>query len=618
MISGRRGALLHPVVVACLAPILLVQTARAGAFLFASDGNDVDVIAHPVGYTGSGGKLDVTVCVDPGSPNADEMLLSLDNVVERFNELQPQTGNLASGTNNNVPNGRIDFESVLLHEVGHCIGLAHVNLASESGLTGDDRNYTKSTDGGDGYDLDRGADLVRGSLDDMRGNDENLHWFRKLDNNPFDIAAVVDTTTYSRDLADLPAGHGFAANGDRAVAIALGVPGTEAVMQQGTFTDEAQRELAHDDVATLRLAMSGLDEREGGGDDYTLNLISLGKAASCDLIIAFDDQQTDFAQCDVFGAYASFPDHVRIVNPRIYFNDQYSWFFNDQPATGCGSGQIEVGEDCDDGNPFDGDGCSSTCTIEPGFVCTGDPSSCTAICGDGLVLGNETCDDGGHVDGDCCGASCQLEPPGSPCADDLNECTADQCDAQGSCVHLPLSIACDDLDVCTTFSWCIEGACTGFNPIDCDDGLFCNGPETCDAIAGCQPGSLDLDDGVACTVDGCDEEGDEITHLPDPLACDDGDACTADACDQIDGCSNTPIVGPDPDGDGIPEVCDNCPGFFNPGQQDADGNGTGDSCEGPPIPAAGPVLQRLLMAVLLISGAVAFRWQSSRPRSRQP
>lgn len=37
--------------------------------------------------------------------------------------------------------------------------------------------------------------------------------------------------------------------------------------------------------------------------------------------------------------------------------------------------------------------------------------------------------------------------------------------------------------------------------------------------------------------------------------------------------------GPDGDGDGVPEACDNCPGVFNPSQSDANGNGQGDACD---------------------------------------
>jgi len=44
--------------------------------------------------------------------------------------------------------------------------------------------------------------------------------------------------------------------------------------------------------------------------------------------------------------------------------------------SGCGDGVVDASEGCDDGNYLNGDGCSSTCRIEPCWVCTGQPSSC--------------------------------------------------------------------------------------------------------------------------------------------------------------------------------------------------------------------------------------------------
>eukprot|EP01025_Chloroclados_australasicus_P007283 TRINITY_DN1232_c0_g1_i2.p1 TRINITY_DN1232_c0_g1~~TRINITY_DN1232_c0_g1_i2.p1 ORF type:complete len:464 (-),score=67.58 TRINITY_DN1232_c0_g1_i2:417-1808(-) len=35
----------------------------------------------------------------------------------------------------------------------------------------------------------------------------------------------------------------------------------------------------------------------------------------------------------------------------------------------CGNGEIELLEECDDGNTVSGDGCSSTCKVEPGYIC---------------------------------------------------------------------------------------------------------------------------------------------------------------------------------------------------------------------------------------------------------
>jgi len=53
----------------------------------------------------------------------------------------------------------------------------------------------------------------------------------------------------------------------------------------------------------------------------------------------------------------------------------------DCPCSNCPDGSVdtEEGEECDDGNGSDGDGCSSNCVVEDGYICTGEPSSCTPI-----------------------------------------------------------------------------------------------------------------------------------------------------------------------------------------------------------------------------------------------
>jgi len=84
----------------------------------------------------------------------------------------------------------------------------------------------------------------------------------------------------------------------------------------------------------------------------------------------------------------------------------------------------------------------------------------------------------------------------------------------------------------------------------CDDGVFCNGAETCGGAAGCQPGTPpSCDDGNPCTTDACDATlGCTHTPLPGcppcttPADCNDGNACTTDACN-AGSCANTPIPG---------------------------------------------------------------------------
>jgi len=75
------------------------------------------------------------------------------------------------------------------------------------------------------------------------------------------------------------------------------------------------------------------------------------------------------------------------------------------PTSECGNGVVEPGEQCDDGNTTDGDGCSATCQTE---------TTPAAVCGNGVVEAGEQCDDGNTTSGDGCSATCQTEtPPGN-------------------------------------------------------------------------------------------------------------------------------------------------------------------------------------------------------------
>ncbi|MBN1585727.1 hypothetical protein JW899_05185 [Candidatus Uhrbacteria bacterium] len=58
--------------------------------------------------------------------------------------------------------------------------------------------------------------------------------------------------------------------------------------------------------------------------------------------------------------------------------------------SGCGDGFLEDGEECDDGGTANGDGCSSSCAVEDGWWCEGEPSEC-GYCGDDSCGGGEDC-----------------------------------------------------------------------------------------------------------------------------------------------------------------------------------------------------------------------------------
>ncbi len=77
----------------------------------------------------------------------------------------------------------------------------------------------------------------------------------------------------------------------------------------------------------------------------------------------------------------------------------------------CGDGVVDDGEACDDGNADDGDGCEADCTV------TRDPT-----CGDGVVDESEECDDGNNDNYDGCHANCRLPVCGDGITDAGEEC----------------------------------------------------------------------------------------------------------------------------------------------------------------------------------------------------
>jgi CSLREA domain-containing protein len=139
----------------------------------------------------------------------------------------------------------------------------------------------------------------------------------------------------------------------------------------------------------------------------------------------------------------------------------------------CGDGYVDPEEECDDGNPIDGDGCDSNCR----------PTGC----GNDVVTAGETCDDGNTVAGDCCDFDCALDPAGAPCTSDGNACTDDVCDGVGACEHTAHSRPCDDGSPCTSADHCAAGQCLGVGCnicLECDPSIGCVTPApTCEAAA---------------------------------------------------------------------------------------------------------------------------------------
>jgi len=123
----------------------------------------------------------------------------------------------------------------------------------------------------------------------------------------------------------------------------------------------------------------------------------------------------------------------------------------------------------------------------------------------------------------CPAVSPSEETPGEevPCNDN-DPCTTDM-DIEGTCQNVPID--CDDMDPCTLDA-CVAGACAYEHTsgccsadADCNDELYCNGPESC-VDSQCETGSN------PCAADEqCDEGADECVECLASAHCDDGQYC---------------------------------------------------------------------------------------------
>jgi len=221
--------------------------------------------------------------------------------------------------------------------------------------------------------------------------------------------------------------------------------------------------------------------------------------------------------------------------------------------------ECAVDADCNDGLTCNGlETCVATACV------AGTPVDCTAYDLSGIAKCDNTPYDNNPFTWDYreeFTSVCE-EPTGTCTTSDpaiANTCDTVQCSAACDATHTCADTSCIQLSGCVGTDYyeytdvtnaCLEG-CTCENNIcgapiiypndircaqcttdeECNDGVFCNGVEICDAFNTCQPGTaLVIDDGLYCTADSCDEDNDQIVHTP--LSVDDGVSCTVDSCDE--------------------------------------------------------------------------------------
>ena len=134
----------------------------------------------------------------------------------------------------------------------------------------------------------------------------------------------------------------------------------------------------------------------------------------------------------------------------------------------------------------------------------------------------------------------------------------------------------------------VEGCSTN---TDCDDGLYCNGVEICNDGT-CQNGTpVDCIDSIGCTDDACNEDNDACENVPNNDNCDDGVFCNGlETCDASSDClAGTPVACKDDllfcNGDEIcDEAIDACISKGNPCGEGTVCNEENDVCDSSSCP----------------------------------
>lgn len=138
----------------------------------------------------------------------------------------------------------------------------------------------------------------------------------------------------------------------------------------------------------------------------------------------------------------------------------------------CGDGCLDFGEQCDDGDTGNDDGCNADCQEEPCFDCQtvqpsningfcSGPSTCQAVsapecshCGNEEVEAGEDCDDGNTANGDCCSANCKFDTAGASCSDGVF-CNGDEtCNGEGTCLFSEVGRSCSELSSQCGIGYC--------------------------------------------------------------------------------------------------------------------------------------------------------------------
>ncbi len=242
------------------------------------------------------------------------------------------------------------------------------------------------------------------------------------------------------------------------------------------------------------------------------------------------------------------------------------------PISGCVQSSCSSCEDCDGWfSGCDYEECHNQCNLlEECYYLGSIPlvENCVAldsVCGLEII----ECDD--YSDEECVNNLCNLYLDGNGCELVDGNCVVASYCGDGVCNDDETCQSCvSDCGCLDDAPYCIAGVCVEcVDDFHCDDGLWCTQNDRC-LTGKCFRNIVDGDDGIDCTEDVCDENNQQIIHIPDDSLCGVAGSCldiiyspgfiSKGVCDVNSGCEieKAPL-----------EICDeidnDCDGLINEG-----------------------------------------------------
>lgn len=296
-----------------------------------------------------------------------------------------------------TPSFFVDFNAALYAAV-----LADPGAASdESGLVGMAAAASPTVEGeafGDWYGAQGVLDTSppEGYFLYQRINQYTIDFFRRIDlgNELMQASATIDWEVYDHAGTLLDSGTEVT-GGNGFVSIAPALPPA----YQGRIAVVAAADSPDGPVASTayRTAVegSGVFGVIRGADSGSVEITPLDDPGSAVVVPVVDGAFYAPSLEAVAGRFSAVFSGSGGETAGARFNKSASRYFASLVVPACGNEVLDDGEDCDDGNALEGDGCDSNCTFSG--------------CANAIAAPDEECDDGNLGDGDGCASDCTSE-----------------------------------------------------------------------------------------------------------------------------------------------------------------------------------------------------------------